>query len=273
MEYEQIPLTVEQLKALHADLHPGRVSQRSGGGGNTLHYLEAWDVKAMLIRVFGYAGFSADVTESEIVQIIPDPENAKRYTVLAKCTVRITIHQTGATYTETAAASQTGAQGIGEVTDFALKTAESDALKRAAIYLGSQFGLSLYRGGQTGDVVRRVFSPDQEPVVADIVAARQNDPDNPQFAAAAAQRLEDRAAQQRLQARLKVHQPAPEPETPAEEPAQQAQEPAQEPAGEPEKPKAAPRARKASTARQKVAEQALADAEAAVGMRQGGEGA
>jgi hypothetical protein len=44
----------------------------------------------------------------------------------------------------------------------ALKTAESDALKRAAIYLGTQFGLSLYKNGETADVVRRVLAPGQE---------------------------------------------------------------------------------------------------------------
>ena len=35
----------------------------------------------------------------------------------------------------------------------AVKTAESDALKRAAINLGTQFGLSLYNNGSLKDVV------------------------------------------------------------------------------------------------------------------------
>jgi hypothetical protein len=35
----------------------------------------------------------------------------------------------------------------------AIKTAESDALKRAAINLGTQFGLSLYNNGSMRDVV------------------------------------------------------------------------------------------------------------------------
>jgi recombination DNA repair RAD52 pathway protein len=140
-EYE--PLTVEQLEALHANLNPGRVASRQQGkSGRQLSYMEAYDIKATLIRVFGYAGFSADVTDSQIVQIVPG--EGSYVTVLAKATVRVTIHQTGATYTETAAASQAGSQGVGEVADFALKTAASDALKRCAIYLGTQFGLSLY---------------------------------------------------------------------------------------------------------------------------------
>ena len=35
----------------------------------------------------------------------------------------------------------------------AVKTAESDALKRAAINLGTQFGLSLYQNGSLRDVI------------------------------------------------------------------------------------------------------------------------
>lgn len=169
-------LTPGHLAKLTQPLAGSRVATRSGGGGSKLSYLEAFDVKAMLIRTFGFANFSADVIESNIEKIIPDPENAKRFTVLAKCTVRLTIHETGATYTETACASQTGGQGIGEVADFAIKTAESDALKRAAIYLGTQFGLSLYNDGQTADIVRYVLDPGQAANLAEAnkaIAAKQ----------------------------------------------------------------------------------------------------
>lgn len=281
-EYE--PLSVEQLGALHADLHPSRVSKRTGGGGSQLSYMEAYDVKAMLIRVFGYAGFSADVTESQIVQIIPGPEDDPKYmTVLAKATVRITVHQTGATYTETAASSQAGRQGVGEVADFALKTAESDALKRAAIYLGSQFGLSLYRNGQTADIVRRVFAPGQSRATQLIVEAR--DEANPEMAQAAVKRL------QRMQERLKVHekkpeqptepQAAPEPQEAAQEAptglpnpaAQQARRtdssnPYAEQDGEarPE-PAPAPARKKAPARKMNAARKALAEAEVASGLK------
>lgn len=167
---ERPSLTKEQVLALMGNLSEHRVSKRSGAGGSNLSYLEAWDVKATLIRVFGFGNFSCDLIESDIVKIIPDEKDATKFTVLAKCTMRLTIHATGATYTETAAASQSGRQGVGEVADFALKTAESDALKRAAIYLGTQFGLSLYNSGQTGDVVRVVIEPEQAGFIAEKVA-------------------------------------------------------------------------------------------------------
>lgn len=166
--------TPGHLAKLTQPLAGSRVATRGGGGGSKLSYLEAFDVKAMLIRTFGFANFSADVIDSQIVQIVPG--EGKYVTVLAKCTVRLTIHETGATYTESACASQSGSQGMGEVADFAIKTAESDALKRAAIYLGTQFGLSLYNDGQTADIVRYVLDPGQAANLAEAnkaIAARK----------------------------------------------------------------------------------------------------
>jgi hypothetical protein len=48
---------------------------------------------------------------------------------------------------------------IGEHHDNAVKTAASDALKRCAINLGTQFGLSLYDDGSLADVVRNTIAP------------------------------------------------------------------------------------------------------------------
>lgn len=161
-------MTPEQLKILMGDLNPSRVSKRSQGG-RSLSYLEAFDVKATLVRIFGFTGFSADVIESEILEINRNPEakdsKGSTYTqieALAKVTLRLTIHgDKDVTYTESAAASQKG-RDVGEVVDFALKTAESDALKRAAIYLGTQFGLSLYQDGSTREVIKVIVAPDQK---------------------------------------------------------------------------------------------------------------
>lgn len=165
-------LSYKQLRALFADLNPNRVSTRKQGG-RELSYLEAWDVKAALIRVFGPAGFSYVVEDGEIVQIekvvkytgygenkkaLPFPENFN-WMITAKVRGTLTIHQTGAQYGGVALSSQTGPD-FGEVSDFAMKTADSDAFKRSAIYLGTQFGLSLYDSGSTTDVVRMSMADD-----------------------------------------------------------------------------------------------------------------
>lgn len=155
------PLTDRQLRSLLANLNANRVSGRKQGS-RTLSYLEAWDVKAALIKVFGFGGFSAIASEGRIISTEPGKGSGGtgvRITVM--CRMELTIHQLGATYTEYAAASQTG-QDPGEVLDFAIKTAESDALKRCAINLGTQFGLSLYNDGKTEDVVRISMGPGQE---------------------------------------------------------------------------------------------------------------
>lgn len=161
IKHDIIPLNETQLGALVSPLNPNRVASRSQGGRG-LSYLKSWDVKRTLIRVFGFGGFSVELMDSNIERIFTKAEiggNAN-WTVLATATVKLTIHQLGAVYTEAAASSQAGSQ-IGEVTDFALKTAESDALKRAASYLGTQFGLSLYDDGSTNDVVNTILSDEQ----------------------------------------------------------------------------------------------------------------
>lgn len=169
-----VPLTSGQIEQLFADLNPARITQRKQGG-STLSYLESWDVRASLIRVFGFGGFSADVVEDKVLRMDHDipawaynkdrdapkvqkMENGQpvfNWRVTVQVRFRLYIHQLGATYTESAISSQTGPD-VGEVADFAIKTAESDALKRAAINLGTTFGLSLYNKGETADVVRVV---------------------------------------------------------------------------------------------------------------------
>jgi hypothetical protein len=124
--------------------------------------LEAWDVRATLNKVFGFGGWSADVVEAKIERVLTKAEaggNAN-WVVMCSATLRLYIHQLGATYTEAAVSSQAGSQ-IGEVADFAIKTAESDALKRAASNLGTQFGLSLYNSGSRVNVVQNIFEPHQ----------------------------------------------------------------------------------------------------------------
>lgn len=144
-------LTPEQQRILMMPLNKARVSQRQG----KFSYLEAWDVKAHLIRIFGFGGFSAEVQSAELMFQIPPGEPAaesRNWDVGYKVILRLEIPQLGCTYTE-AAVGSAHLPDIGEAHDMAIKTAESDALKRCAINLGTQFGLSLYSDGSLQDVV------------------------------------------------------------------------------------------------------------------------
>jgi len=149
-------LTNEQHEILLKGINPSRIAQRQGGGGRSLSYLEAWDVKAHLNRIFGFLNWSADVLDATLAF---EQETNGKWNVGYKVILRLRI--TGyedenpegwATYTEAAIGSATLPQR-GEAHDMAIKTAESDALKRAAINLGDQFGLSLYNNGSTTPVV------------------------------------------------------------------------------------------------------------------------
>lgn len=148
----------EQYNALLQDLHPSRVSTRKGTG-KALSYVEAWDVKRTLIRIFGFGGFSADVIDNEFrYETVHTRSDKELWEVAYQATVRLRIHDLGCTYTESAVGSSMGSRA--EAHDNAIKNAASDALKRAAIYLGTQFGLSLYNDGSTRDVVRKTLTRD-----------------------------------------------------------------------------------------------------------------
>jgi hypothetical protein len=175
-----IPLSRLQKMQLLADLKQNRVANRKQGGA-TLSYIEAWDARAMLIRVFGFGGWSSEIV-SEGTKVLrmdhdipaldyktkeqksnPDGTLQFNWRVTAQATMALYIHQLGAIYSEVAIASQTGPD-VGEVADFAIKTAESDAFKRAAMNLGTQFGLSLYNEGSLGDVVMGLLNEGEKMV-------------------------------------------------------------------------------------------------------------
>lgn len=153
-------LTAQQYEQLLKPLNASRVAQRKQAG-ISLSYLEAWDVKAHLIRIFGFGNWSADVISAELV--FEEKDEKDRWNVGYRVLMRLRIHSADdflgdTTYTEAAVGSATLPQR-GEAHDMAIKTAESDALKRAAINLGTQFGLSLYDNGNRNDVVRGTLIP------------------------------------------------------------------------------------------------------------------
>ena len=142
-------LNEKQYEQLLKPLNETRVATR-GQAGRQLAYLEAWDVKAHLIRIFGFGQWCSDVVE--LVLAFEDKNEKGQWNVGYKVTLRLYIPALECTYTESAVGSANLPQR-GEAHDMAIKTAESDALKRAAINLGTQFGLSLYNNGSLRDVV------------------------------------------------------------------------------------------------------------------------
>jgi recombination DNA repair RAD52 pathway protein len=145
-------LNTAQIDQLLKGVNPNRVASRRGGGGKSLSYMEAYEIKSHLIRIFGFGEWSWDVLSCDLAYAIAPDGTERNWKVGYRVIGRLTIHETGATYTE-AAVGMANLPDPGEAHDMAVKTGESDALKRAAICLGDQFGLSLYKNGQTAPVV------------------------------------------------------------------------------------------------------------------------
>lgn len=144
-------LNERQYAQLLAPINEKRVKHQDG-----MSHLEAWDVRAHLIRIFGFGSFSIDLIElRHMYEMETTTKQGKAaYKVGYHATVRLTMHTLGCTYTEAAFGESLMPDfKRGDAHDMAIKTAESQALKRCAINLGTQFGLSLYKNGQTADIV------------------------------------------------------------------------------------------------------------------------
>jgi hypothetical protein len=170
-------LSEEQVRRLLAPINPRRVSVRDG-----MSHLEAYDVRAHLDRIFGFANWDGEVIESW--QLFEDIDGEKvwntakpgrggstyagwddnrkisvGYRVRYRLVVRGPSGRELARYAEEACGDATNFPGTkrADAHDFAVKTAESQALKRCATNLGDQFGLSLYAHGRMDAIVLRTL--------------------------------------------------------------------------------------------------------------------
>lgn len=166
-------LTPEQHRVLLLPINPARVKQKEGKD-----HVEAWDIRRYLNRIFGFGGW--DLTYPEIVMLreVPNPQREGRWTVVYRATARLVVKNPDGT---PGAVFEDGAAGdginlpLGSAHDFALKTALSQALKRVAVNLGDQFGLSLYNKGSRSREVDLTLVGPTLPGGKDIERATQND--------------------------------------------------------------------------------------------------
>jgi recombination DNA repair RAD52 pathway protein len=151
-------ITDEQRAQLLRPINPVRVKSRDG-----LAYIEAYDVRAMLTRIFDFGGWSAELVDLHMLYEQPTETKGRNgqpgrpaFKVAYRATVRLSVP--GAVYTEAAVGESLMPDfKRGDAHDMAVKTAESQALKRCAVNLGDQFGISLYNGGSMQPLIRRVI--------------------------------------------------------------------------------------------------------------------
>ena len=144
-------LTDTQIKQLLKPIHPSRIVQAQGHS-----HVSQQDVVAHLIRVFGFGNFDIQVLNTELVFEEPSTDKdgqirVGRWDVCYKALVRLTIKAPDGTILAHYENGSTGVaqnQSRGDGHDLAYKSAISLSVKRSAINLGDQFGLSLYNKGQ-----------------------------------------------------------------------------------------------------------------------------
>lgn len=162
----------EQVQQLLRPVNPKRVQS----DGKNKAYLAQQDVTAHLIRLFGYGGFDTHVVSLDLVyeeEAGPKADGTKRpgrYNVCYRAVVRLTVRDPEG---RTVAEYENGSTGEGpalsrsDAHDLAMKSAISTAMKRCAINLGDQFGLSLYNKGQLKPIVMATMVVPEAPAVAE----------------------------------------------------------------------------------------------------------
>jgi DNA recombination protein Rad52 len=141
---EQIALLVKPLSAAHVKERPQ--------AGRRLAYLEAWHVIAEANRIFGFDGWNREMMdcrcvaerETKIGQGTERQKDGWRVGYIAR--VRVTV---GHIVREGCGYGSGIDQDLGAAHESALKEAESDAMKRALMTFGNQFGLALYDKAQS----------------------------------------------------------------------------------------------------------------------------
>lgn len=166
-------LTKNQVQFLLAPIDTWRIGQANGRPN-----MMAYDIRAHLNRTFGFGNWDGEATHMELIaeNFHQNKKGNDAVTVIYRCRYTLRVRDPHgnplATYTEWAmgSAKSQPVYNLDEAHDLALKSAESQALKRCAINLGDQFGLSLYGGGRTDALVQITYghpaalTPDPETV-------------------------------------------------------------------------------------------------------------
>jgi hypothetical protein len=136
-----------QARQLKAKLDSQHVKARKENGA-TLHYIEGWHAIAEANRIFGYDAWDRRTVATRCVWT-----EARGSHFLAAYIARVRISVRAGDIVIVREGCGTGeakATTPGQVHEIALKTAETDATKRALATFGNPFGLALYDREQTG---------------------------------------------------------------------------------------------------------------------------
>jgi len=212
--------TGEQVNLLLKPIHPKRVNVRDG-----MSYVEGYDIKAELNRVFGFGRWSAEILDQTLIAETETKtrNNKDAWYVVYRTSLRLTVKapdgSTVCFYDESHVGESTHPVR-GEAHGNALTNSWTYALKRCATNLGDQFGLSLYGKGSMDALVRwTLIRPEAEASVVDDSDVPQVTPEAPEVHGAPVAEVPPAAAQPPAQvngngkisrpaAKANVHAPA-----------------------------------------------------------------
>jgi hypothetical protein len=137
-----------QIRKLQQALHPDSIRTRDVNG-RQMHYIEGWHAIAEANRIFGFDSWNRETVENRCV-LSRESKGVFHTVYIAR--VRITVRTPDSTIIrEGYGTGDAQAPAAGEAHDKAIKTAETDATKRAFATFGKPFGLSLYLGSRLKD--------------------------------------------------------------------------------------------------------------------------
>lgn len=140
------PFSSGELQQLEAPLSREHVKTR-GEGKRTLSFVEGWHVINEANRIFGFdhwtreTSFECVVERERKIGVTQNFAGYDGWGVTYTCKVRVTIH---GVVREGCGAGHGIDRDVGLAHESALKEAETDAMKRALMTFGNQFGLALY---------------------------------------------------------------------------------------------------------------------------------
>ena len=146
-----------QTRQLKAKLDERNVKTRMING-TALHYVEGWHAISEANRIFGYDAWDRRTLTARCVWT---SSTGAKFQAAYVAKVRIRVRAGDITITRDGSGTGEGtALTAGQAHDLALKSAETDATKRALTTFGNAFGLALYDAEQSG--VRRREGKDKK---------------------------------------------------------------------------------------------------------------
>ena len=133
--------SARQVRLLQRHINPRHLRSREANG-RELTYIEGWHAIDEANRIFGFDGWDRETAESRCISA---REVHGVFRALYMARVKITVRAEGvAVVREGSGTGDARGTSVAEAHDLALKSAETDATKRALATFGKPFGLALY---------------------------------------------------------------------------------------------------------------------------------